>query len=136
MRLQAFKRLIKEDYKEEQREMIEKLGFSLNTFADDITNLLNKNITIEDNLNQAKKTVKTSVDASGTPISPLAFKTGLTDQCYGIQCVRAINTTTSTSYPTSTPLLSFTESNNVLTINNITGLVAGSTYSLNLILFS
>lgn len=135
-KIQSFKRIIKEDYEEQYRALIDKFGSGINTFTDDVYNALNKGISIEDNLNQAKQTIKVTVDASGTPNPQLQIKSGLKTACYGIQVVRAINTTNSKINPTSQPLLSFSENNLVLTINNITGLQASNTYQLYLVLLS
>lgn len=136
MKIQPFKRLIKEDFEEKFRPLIEKLGYVLNSFGDDVGNALNNNLSIEDNFNQAKKTVSVLVNASGTPVPTLNIKTGLKTNCYGIEVVKVVNNTLATSYPTGYPFLSFTEVNGVLTINNITNLTAGSKYTLNLILYS
>lgn len=136
MKLQQFKRLIKEDVAEKDRPLMEKLAYALNPFCDDVTNALNNNLSIEDNLNQKKKSITVVVDGSGIPTQTLQLATNLASNCYGIVVVKAINSTTPTSFVTGYPFISFSEANKIITINNITGLTAGPTYVLSLILYA
>lgn len=134
MKLQSFKRIVTEDVKEEFRELVSKLAYSINPFAEEVIEALNKNLTSEDNLNETKKEVTVTVNSSGTPTTPLQFKTDLSRTSFGIDVVKAENITNSTTYPTGHPFLSYSEVNGVITVNNITGLPANNKFKLKLII--
>lgn len=135
MKLNTFKRIIKEDVKEEYRELVEKLAFSINPFAEEVVKALNKNLSVSDNFNQQFRDVMVEVDSSGIPKQALQFKTNLISGCKGIITLRAINTTSSTTYPTGYPFLTFTELNGILTVNHITGLPANNKFTLKILLY-
>jgi hypothetical protein len=135
MKINTFKRIIKEEFKEDQREMIDKIAYAVNPFAEEVIKALSNNLTVADNLAQKFRDVTVEVDATGTPKQPLLFKTNLTTNCLGILTMKAVNLTNPTTYPTGYPFLSFTELNNILTINNITGLPANNKFTLRLLLY-
>lgn len=134
-KIQNFKRLIAEDFKDENRELISKVAYSLNPFMDDLQGALNKNLTIADNLDINQKTIDIKVDGSGTVIGSNKLKTDLNRQCEGLTVIQVTNITNPTSYPTGTPFISFTETNGVISINNITNLTASNQYKLKINLF-
>jgi len=135
-RIQNFKRIITEDYEDEYKNLVSKLGSSINTFADEVTSALDNNLSIDDNLNIAKKTLTVTVDASGLPLSSTSVKSGLSGSCIGIQVIGAINLTNSTTSPTSTPFISYDDNGGVIKVNKITNLQANDKYQLNLILYT
>lgn len=135
MKLSTFKRIIKEDVKEEYRELVEKLAFSINPFAEEVIKALGNNLSVGDNFNQQIRDVTVEVDGSGSPKSILQFKTNLPSKCVGHQVIKADNLTNSSVYPTSCPFLSFTESGGILTVNNITGIPADNKFQLKLVLY-
>jgi hypothetical protein len=135
MKINTFKRIIKEEFKEDQREMIDKIAYAVNPFAEEVIKALSNNLTVADNLAQKFRDVTVEVDATGAPKQPLLFKTNLTTNCQGIITMKATNLTNPTTYPTGYPFLSFTELNNILTINNITGLPANNKFTLRLLLY-
>ena len=135
MKIGTFKRIILEDYPSDERSMVGKLGYSLNTYTDDVSTLLTKNINITDNLNWTLTSLTVTVDSSGVPTSQTKLQTNLTTPCGGVQVVKVVNNTTASGYPTGTPFISFTEQNNTLTITNITNLLANNKYTLSIILY-
>lgn len=135
MKINTFKRIIKEDVKEEYRELVEKLAFSINPFAEEVVKALSNNLSVPDNFNQKFRDITVEVDASGIPKQTLAFKTNLVTNCKGILTIRATNVTSSTTYPTGYPFLTFTEADGILTINHITGLPANNSFTLKLLLY-
>lgn len=134
-RLQSFKRIIVEDFEEKYKDLISKLGYSVNSFADDVLNALNKNISVSDNLNINKKTIIITVDPTGKPVSNPKITTGLNAICTGISVIRAVNNTNSTITPTQCPFITFSDDGGQLTIQKITGLTPNQQYSLNIILW-
>jgi hypothetical protein len=135
MKIQTFRRLIQEDVEEQFRPLVAKIGEVINTFAEDVINGLNKNITIEDNLNQFMKDIVVQVNSSGTPTVGGSFQNTLSSSLRGITVIKATHYTSSNTYVTTHPFLSFTENNKVVTIQNITGLPADNKFTLKLLCY-
>lgn len=133
-RIQGFKRIVTEDFSEKDRPIADKIGYSVNIFADDVSHALDKNLTIEDNLNMNKVDLLVLVDSAGKPTSSTQFKTQLNNACAGIQVIKAESVGRTTVYPTGTPFISFTEGNSIITVNNITNLPTGTQFKLKLLL--
>lgn len=136
MKFETPKRLIREDVEDKDRPIAEKVGFIINPSFEQLSKILNKNLTIEDNFNQSKQDVILTVNASGNPITTVQFKTGINGSCAGLQVIKAENQTNSRTYPTGTPFISFTEQAGVITINNITNLQTNNKYKLKIIIYS
>ena len=130
MKLQSFKRLIKEEVEEQFRPLIDRVGYSINPFAQDVLIALNKNLTIADNLLQQIKQVEVTVDTTGTPKTTSQFKSDLPQNIIGMNVIKVENLTNTSVYPTGHPFISFDQSSGVITIKNITGLVADNKYRL------
>lgn len=135
MKVQSFKRLIKEDVEEQYRPLVEKIAFSVNPFAEEVIKALDNNLSIEDNFGQKKKEITVQVDSDGIPTYVTQLKTDLKSICSGAIVIRADNLTNARTYPTGCPFLSFTENNGVITVNHITGLPAGNKFKLKLVLY-
>lgn len=131
-RLPDIKRLVKEDFPSDQQQMIEKIGFVINIFMEQVVRVLNKNIDF-DNLNQEIKDITVSVDGTGKPIQVLQIKTSLSKP-KGIICIKADNSTNSTIYPTGAVQLNYTLNGDIITVNNITGLQASQKYALKILI--
>lgn len=133
-KLQAFKRIITEDFDQKDRALITKLAYAINVFAEDVVNAFSNKITIEDNLNIVTKDLIVKVDSTGAVTSGGTLKTGLDHTCAGIIVVKATNTTTSANIPSGTPFLTFSETSGLLTISNISNLTSNNKYALKLLL--
>lgn len=134
-KLQSFKRINVEDFASKDQDMVSKISYSVNTFAEDVLNALTNQISITDNLNIVMKNFIVKVNALGQVIGNATLKTGLDHPCQGILVIKAVNTTVSSNLPSNTPFLNFTENSGLITIKNVTGLTASNNYSLTLILF-
>ena len=131
-RLNNVKRIITEDFEPQYQTLISRLGYVLNQFMSDTVNIVNGNIDF-DNLNQNLVEFDISVDANGKPVKISSVNVGKTNP-RGLTVIRVQNLTNSTSYPSGTPLISYTPiGNNSVTVNHITGLQANSTYRLTVI---
>jgi len=130
-KLSGFKRVIKEEFKEEYQELIDKLGYSVNSFAEEVINAFNGNIN-EDNILDKSKTITTTLDSSGIPTQDLSFKSGLVGKTKGIIVVKAENLTNPNTYPTGAPFCTFSENNGIVSVSHITGLPASQKYRLTL----
>lgn len=135
-KLQAFKRVVAEDFDPKDRDLVQKIGYIVNPFGDDVTNTLTRNLSIDDNLNWSKKEIAFTTDTSGVPVGTITIKTGLDHLCEGITVIKVTNATTPNSYPSGQPFISYTENTNgIITINNITNLPVSSSLKVKLILF-
>lgn len=131
MKLQIPKKIRAEDFAEDQRETIQKLGFTFNSFADEVYQALNKRLDY-DNLSRELVTVTIQIDTTGKLINPPQIKTSLLSKIRGIQTINAINLRNSTIYPTGYPFVSWTINGQIITVLNVTGLQNNSEYQLTL----
>lgn len=133
-KIDNIKRILKEDFPENSRETVDKMGYVINNFMEQVISAFNKNINF-DNLNQEIKDISVTVNGSGIPTIDTNFKNNLITKVKGIQVILAENQTNTTSYPTSCPFISFTENNKIVTIRHISGLQANNKYKLRIITF-
>lgn len=124
------RRIAKEDYSAEDRDMIEKLSYVLNTFMEQTNNVLNRGIDFA-NLNQEIKDVTLTVDVNGIPTMTTQLKSTLKTRTAGIICINASNNTV---FPTNGIFLTFSENNKIIRINHVTGLPADTQFKLTLLL--
>lgn len=136
MKLQSFRRLLKTDFEQQYQGLIDKLASVLNIDIESVYNVLNKNVSISDNILCTVKDVTVTVDATGTPTQQTQFSLdSQVTKVLGTQVIYAINNTNSTSYPTGGIFISFTPTTTGVLINNITGLVANNSYTLRIIAY-
>ncbi len=134
MRPPDFKRIRTEDFPEEVRPTIEKLGFIFNAFAEQLVNLLNKNIDFQ-NLNMEVVSLDITTDGSGNLVNPPSIRTTLNTKIQGAICIKADNLTSIGTFPTSQPFVSYSMiNNNLISVLNVSGLQNSSTYRLKLML--
>lgn len=131
-RIPDLKRIAKEDFPAKYRDLIERLGFPINSHIEQVRSALNKNINFE-NLAQELKTITFVTGQNGQPINAVSFRSDLANRIEGIIPVRVVITTDNTAFATETPLISWTQENNIVTITNIGGLAAETGYSLTLL---
>lgn len=132
MKVTNLKRIMVEEFPEEDRETVKKLAFALNPFLEQLVSAFNKNIDF-DNLKQDFIYFETTVDANGVPVSnsEILIKSF---RPRGIQCVFAQNLRDN-NFPTGAPFVTFTIENNVIKVLHVTGLPANKPFRLGLILY-
>ena len=133
-KIEGYRRIQKESVPEEQRQLVDALGTSLNPLAEQVVSAFNGNITTVDNLNREYKSVDVEVISGGAPKNATEFqllKLG-TIQISGINVIKAENLTNNTTYPTGCPFVSYTQNGKVITIKNITGLPVSNKFRLTL----
>jgi hypothetical protein len=130
MKLQGFKRIVKENFPSEYHSLIEAIAGSVNDFSDDVANAFNKRITVEDNLNMEYKQIELSVTDTGKPVNKTEFKISLVTPVKGLSVIRVDNLTNSSTYPTNTPFITYSSNNNIITVNHITGLLPNNKYRI------
>lgn len=130
MKLNNIKRLVKEDFSKDDRELIDKLSFALNPFLEQIGTIFNKNVDF-DNLNQEIVNIPVEVDSLGVPKTQTVVKTTLKTKIKGAYIIRADNLENDGTFPSGAPFITYSFSGNIITVLHVTGLPANKRYSLN-----
>jgi len=115
----------------EQESWIGKLFSPLNQFTGDIVRSFSNGLTIEDNLKQEIKEIKWVNSSSNYP---LKFRTKFSSSPKGLHPIYLLNNTIG-SYSTLAPWVVWSYQNGEVTISNISGLTAASTYTIRLLVF-
>ena len=124
------KRILADDYPQEDRETVEKLGNTLNYFMEQTTNTINGRLDFE-NLNRQLIEITVIANADGTLIRPTQFVApqGLV----GTNVLRAVNTINAVNFPLGGQNISFSSNGQgTYTIQHITGLRPGETFLISL----
>lgn len=130
MLIPSIKRIFTNDYSEEERPLVEKLSFPLNSNQEALFQTLNKNVDLKNNVYGDLKELTVSTNATGTPTDSISYVTQMSTSTIGIMTLRAINTTNSTIPPDSAPWITFQQSGRVINITNIKGLPANQQFIL------
>lgn len=130
-KIQTPKNLRIEDFKGEEKDLIEKIGFVVNPFMNDVYNALNANIDY-DNLKRQLIDVSVRIGTSGGLVNPPQIRLTKVGRPRGIQVLNAINLNNPMTYPTTAPFVSWTNTNDIINLLNVTGLQNGSEYRLTL----
>lgn len=130
-KLQIPKKIRTEDFDNDYQDLIDKVGFVYNNFADEVYQALNGQLDFT-NLNRQLIQTTINIDSSGKIINNPQIKITTASKIVGINTIRAVNLNNSTIYPTSTPFVSFSLNGSILTIQNVTGLQNSSQYQLTL----
>lgn len=131
-RVPDIKRIQKEDFEEDDQEMIEKLAYPINSFMEQTRSLFDKNID-NTNLNQEIIVLVVTVNASGIPTTQTRYKSSLKTKVAGVSCINYTNVSSPGVYPTGGISIGTTQSGTLITINHITGLQANNKYQLTLL---
>lgn len=144
------KRLLKEDFPAENRDLVDKLAYVLNPLLDQIVAAFNKNINV-DNLSRELVQVIVvntigvesykvgsvhSISTNGDVNPSVQIKTKLTAKVVGINVIRVDNITNPGTYPINAVGLSWSSTGQLITLNKVTGLKDGDRYNLLLELIS
>lgn len=135
MKLPTFRRIFKTDYSSEFQNLVEKLSVSINYGLEVLYDVLNKKVSLSDNIYCTVKDVELSVDSLGVPKTTSAFSLDINAKIIGVMCISANNLTNTTIYPSSGVFVNFTQNNTNIIIDHVTGLQADSNYRLKLVAF-
>lgn len=135
MRLPNFKRLFTNDFEEQFKSLINQLSVSINIGFENLYQALNNNISLKDNVACTVKTLTVNLVSGGTPKTPTSFQLDKAGTVLGLTVLRAVNLTNSSVYPTSGVFISWTQTNNGVLINNITGLQTNQNYQLTIVAY-
>jgi len=126
------KRVTVEDFKSEDRDLVGKLAFIINSFHEQVRSALSKNIDF-DNLNQEVISLSFSTGSSGQPLNAVKFKSSLATRVQGISVVRTVIISSNTELASVLPIISWSQNVNLITISNIGGLSPETKYELTLL---
>jgi hypothetical protein len=133
MKLPALRRLVKEDFEQQYKELVGKIGQVVNSATENISLALNKNLTFADNMSCSIVNITISVDSSGNPINSTSFPSNLSSKTNHLWITRAVCSTNPSTYVTGAPFVSWVDNNGQVTINNITGLPANTSFNITMI---
>lgn len=128
-KLEVPKKIRTEDFKSDMSEVIEKIGFVYNNFADQVYQAFNGNIDYS-NLKRQIVFLDVSTDSTGKLVGQPSIKISVNGKIQGTNVLNAINTLNSNIYPMSHPFINWTLNGQYLVVLNITGLQANSQYRL------
>lgn len=134
MKLPNLRRLWSPDFPADYQDLVDKLAGVLNINQQVLFDVLNKKVSIRDNIDCAVKDFTVQVGSDGIPISstilPLEDKTrGLV----GLEVIRATNLTNSAVYPTGGVFVTWQQVQTGVQILHVTGLPTGNQFSLRII---
>lgn len=112
-----------EDFGEDQKELVERLAFTINPFMDEVISAFNGRIDLS-NLTFEFKTFSLVVE-SGVPKTPTKFS--VDGRVLGIIVIK-VNNLTNNNNLTAAPFLTYSESGNLVTVKHITGLADSTNY--------
>ena len=133
MKLGNYKRIISNDYPEENQKLIEQLGRQLNDGIEQLFAATGGKLTFADNFLSTVRDVEVTVGTNGNPINKTSIALDRTDIVQGILVISAVNKTNAAVYPLNSPFVSFTQNGTQLFIDNVTGLQANNRYLIRLI---
>lgn len=126
--MDSVRRIRVEDYPEESRATISALAPILNSFMEQVVNIMDGNIDYE-NLRRDLVTVDVTT-VNGVPTELTRVKINITGRQVGTDCIRAQNLSNTGDYPEAQPFISFTTTGNLMTINHVSGLQDNVKYRL------
>lgn len=135
MRLKNVRKIIVEDYPQENQPLVSRLGVILNDFMTQTSNIINGNIDF-DNKSEKLVSFDITVDATGKPINNNnTINVGKTNP-NGLKVIRAINQTNSSIGVNSCPFIEYTPlENNLIQVTRITGLPSSNLFNLTIIVY-
>lgn len=132
-RIYNVQKIVTEDFPPEHQEMISKLGYILNNFMIQVTEMADNNIDFE---NLSSELIEFDLEvASNGSLNLDSISTGNIVNPLGFQVISVINQT-SDQLPTGQPFISYTpQGNGLVTLDGISNLPAGNTYSIRAIVY-
>lgn len=135
MKLPGYRRLVKNDFKPEDQELVDKLSYPINTNIENLYDALNSQLTFSNNFIATVRDVIFTVDSTGKPTNTTSFSLSFTGTVSMVVVGNATNLSNGNIYPTGAPFVSWTQNQTSVVINNVTGLQANQSYKLRLIAF-
>jgi len=133
-KLPNFRRLYSSDFEPDKKDLIDRLGTSLNNAIETLFDALNKKLTFRDNISATIVELSVTVNSGGVPNKPTSFKLDARQTIVeGLMVIDAVGTTDPLLFPTAGVFVSFTKNENIIIIRNVKGLQAEKPYTLKII---
>jgi hypothetical protein len=134
-KLPGFRRVYHTDYPKEFQGLVEKMSVSINNGFEVLYDALNNKVDLANNVACLVKEVDVQVNSGGLPLSTTTFNISSTRTVSGLEVIKVTNLTNSSVYPTGAPFCSFTQDNNIITVNHVTGIQANNLYRLKIVAY-
>lgn len=136
-KLSGYRRIVKNDYADEYKPLIDQLSVSVNNGFDTLFNAINGKLNFYDNIASTIVEFKVAVGSGGFPLQKTQFKLSNNQtNVEGILVLRVTGSSDTSLLPTSGVGVSYTASSGIVTIDNIQGLQENKTYLLKLLVIS
>jgi hypothetical protein len=135
MKLPLFRRLFKTDFKQEFQELVDQLSVSINVGIENLYDALNRKLSLRDNILCTVKELEITVSPTGIPITTSIIQLDISGRVDGVIVISAVNITDSSVYPSSGVFVSWTQNQNGILINHITGLPANQKFRVKMVAF-
>lgn len=135
MKLPLFRRLFRTDFKQEFQELVDQLSVSINVGIENLYDALNRKLSLRDNILCTVKELDITANPDGSPVTTSIIQLDISGRIDGVIVISAVNITDSGVYPTSGVFVSWTQTQNGVLINNITGLPPGQKFRVKLVAF-
>lgn len=136
MKLPSFNRINRADYPQEYQSLVDQLAFPINIGIESVYQALVNRLTIKDNLSATVRDVTFQVDSNGLPKENVNVKLDVLGNVGSVLVGRIQNLTNTNTYPSSGVVVSFTQLQNIIRIDHVTGLQANNNYKLRLIILN
>jgi len=134
-KLSSYRRIITNDFKKEEKKLIEQLASPINDSFNELYFATNGRLSLRENVFCTVKDVDITVDAAGIPVSNVSFGLDRQGNILGCTVLSAINQTNTAVYPAGAPFISFVQNGNSIIVNHITGLQAGYRYTVRIVAY-
>lgn len=135
MKLPGFRRIFTTDYQPKEQDFVARLSTNINSAFDSVFAVLNKNVSLADNVACTVKDIEVRVDASGIPTSTTSFRLDTTGTVTMVLVGNVTNVSNPVGYPTSAVQVSWSQVTNGVQINHVTGLNSSDTFRLRVVAF-
>jgi hypothetical protein len=133
MKLPNYRRIFSSDFDAQYKELLDKLSGTINSGVEVLYEALNGRLNFSDNFAATVTSFSVTVDSNGTPTGTTSFKLANTQKVTGLLIASCTDDNSSVLYPPGAPFISFTQSAQSITVNNIRGLTAGRSYTIGVI---
>lgn len=137
MKLGSFRRIYKQDFPQDQQNLAEQLGTTMNDAFDQLFDALNNNISFKDNMQCTIAEFTVTVDSGGVPKQTTSIKLNSKQTSVeGVFVIGAVGANDPTILPNTGVFVSAVKSGNFLSIQNIKGIAPNTTFKIKIIAVS
>lgn len=127
----GYKRIYYTDYDQKDQKLVTQLASTINNSFTDLYSVIQNGVSLQDNIYASVNDITVTVNASGTPTTPVSWTVANSTTIEGVQVIRV--TGASNTYPTATPYITYTQNGTKITAINVAGLPASTTFTLRVV---